>query len=381
MDTLGLAAAVVLASQLAAPPATQSAATEQVDNDRADSLTVGGRDTSDVESAPANSDTGWRADEAPLSHGEANNETVPAANNVRPSTKPSDVWRGLPMPDVELPLKGRATSLATALRGAIDREQQTDRAIAYWNLASAVTNYHLSLRERDELERLLAALGARGARSQWALSAASARVSAAQRHAVAQQLELHRLMEMQVAESLPLPSSEPHCGPYQTRFAEQSLPDEFVRAASRLHQLLPLRRSEVLSLARTVVLAEQVLDETPLASVGVDGMLNMHGELAAARRAFVSAVHQYNCDIARYTRFAKPDPVDTERLVGMLIRTTRRADMLNDESVAPATATERFDQSPRTFRTDDSFEADSGVREPAGPPPFGTERSILKRRP
>jgi hypothetical protein len=286
-----------------------------------------------------------------------------AAKNV---PKTSDLLREWSRPPRTGQLAGVPVTLSEALRGATTRQQQTDRTMAYWDLAAKVTQYYLSRRDAMELAALRQGVTTPGPAWQAKAQALQNEQDLAQRAAEVAQLRFQQLLGRTGATSPPLPADLPHCGKYDTRydeiFAARTEP-----AARQLNDLLPLKYAELRHQAGLVAEAynwlEQVSKSRDPKSDGV-GLLRAHELVSLRRRALVEAVRDYNLDIAAYTELAAPSDVGTERLVAMLIRVSNPdAGAAEPSGVEQASATE---------------EADAASSSPQ--PTYGS-RSRLVRRP
>lgn len=225
-------------------------------------------------------------------------------------------------------LTGQPIGLADAVAGASSRAEQTALVDAYWDLCSSVADYYLGLQEQAELRRLRSLVSRVGPTWQQAESELAVRIGTAQRAAAASQRRLASLMGRTEAEPLPLPADMPHCGDYRARY-EQIFANRPSGEAAELNELLPLRYEELRDAAGAVARAEEWLDMVAAQrSDNSDGtgMLRALELLALRRRAFVQIARDYNRRIARYTELAAPGPVAADVLVGMLIKTDRRAD-------------------------------------------------------
>jgi hypothetical protein len=218
-------------------------------------------------------------------------------------------------------LAGQPVSLAEIISGASTREEQTQRIEAYWDLCSSVADYYLGLREQEELRQLRAYVPRVGPTWQQAESELTARISTSQRAALASQLRLGSLTG-NVLGSLPLPGDIPHCGSYQSHY-EEIFAGRPSAEASELSLLLPLRYGELKNAATAVTRAEEWLGAIASArNENSDGTGTVRALelLALRRRAFVQIARDYNRRIARYAELATPGQIESNRLIGMLIK-------------------------------------------------------------
>lgn len=290
---------------------------------------VGPDDTTPISAAPF-------ADEAAENRPPANNYQTPTAQPSQPATsppaitprtskplvgaKPSALMASILTPPAGARLTGRPITLAEAVAGAGSREAQSQRIEAYWDLCSAAADYHLGVREQDELQRLRATAGAVGPAWQQAETELGVRLGTSQRAAVASQYRLASLIGGASPASLPLPADLPHCGDYYARY-DQVFAGRPSPEAQQLSELLPMRYEELCDAAVAVTRAEEFLNAVA-AQRGGDGTGTLRAMelLALRRRAFVQIARDYNRRIERYTELASPGQIDTSLLIGMLIR-------------------------------------------------------------
>ena len=235
--------------------------------------------------------------------------------------KPSTLMRSMLAAPSGSRLTGRPVRLAEVLAGASTRQDQSRRVEAYWDLCSSVADYYLGVREQDELQRLRPSVPNDGPAWQQAESELGVRIGTSQRAAVASQYRLASLMGAGVdVESLPLPTNAPHCGDYYARY-DQVFAGRESPEARELSELLPMRYQELSDAAVAVTHAEEFLGAIAAQRGGSDGTGTLRAlELVALRRrAFVQIARDYNRRIARYAELASPGPIDSDRLIGMLI--------------------------------------------------------------
>jgi hypothetical protein len=172
-----------------------------------------------------------------------------------PGPKPSDVIRSLLKAPASGQLAGQEISLSDAVRDARSRQDQTQRAKAYWDLSTTVGEYHLALVEQQELAILRAGLSAPGAHWTVHEQLATTRVESTRRAAIAAQLKLHQLVGLPATSPLPLPGDAPHCGRYNAEYDEifAARPDPVAR---ELSALMPLRYAELRAQAQAIAEAE-----------------------------------------------------------------------------------------------------------------------------
>lgn len=283
-------------------------------------------------------------------------------------------------------LPGTTISLADAVASASSREDQSERVEAYWDLCSSVADYYLGVREQGELVRL------RGSRTgttwQQAEAELATRVATSQAAAVASQYRLANLMG--VAGSLPLPADIPHCGDYHTRY-DQIFAGRSSVEARQLATLLPKRYSELKDASAAVTRAQDWLN-TAAARDGSDGVETVRALelLALRRRAFVQIARDYNRRIARYTELSTPGDVASERLIGMLIKSSRTATATrssapvpyNRQSQAAPSLPKTFDEgwAPASAESIGDSKIDEAVKQTSGATEAETAKDELPRQ-
>lgn len=257
-------------------------------------------------------------------------------DNAKPSSerKPAVMMQAMLTAPAGSRLTGRPVRLAEVLAGASTRPEKSERIEAYWDLCSSVADYYLGVREQDELQRLRTNVATVGPAWQQAESELGVRIGTSERAAVASQYRLASLMGNASALSLPLPVDLPHCGDYYARY-DQVFAGRESPEAKQLSELLPMRYEELSDAAEAVTRAEEFLGAIAAQRSGGDGTGTLRGLelLALRRRAFVQIARDYNRRIARYAELSSPGPIDTDRLIGMLIK----RDAATDTARRPAT--------------------------------------------
>ena len=246
------------------------------------------------------------------------------------------------------PLTGTPLTLGEAVRDSQNRQDQTQRAKAYWDLSAATADYYLAVLEAQELSALRAAVTSPGKSWEASSNDLATRVEAARRSAQAAQLRLHQLLGGSASTTLPLPADVPHCGRYNAEYDEifAGRPDP---VAKKLAELLALRHTELRSMTQAIADAEASRAATSQqrnpASDGTE-LLNAQQLLSLQRRAFVARARDYNQEIAAYTELAAPADVATDRLVAMMIRvSTPAAPERGSNGVETASAVEETGKS------------------------------------
>ena len=244
--------------------------------------------------------------------------------------KPSDLMRQLMKQPANSQLRGTTLTLGEAVRDASNRQEQTARAKAYWDLAAAVGDYYLALLENTELNVLRQSIAAPAKQWDVRLKEAHDRVVVTQQAAQAAQLRLHQLLVPAAGGALPLPADVPHCGRYNTEY-EVIFANAPNAVARQLSELMPLRYTALRSQAQAVADAQGWRDQASRqrdpAGDGLD-LLQSQDLLSLQRRTFIATAREYNQEIAEYTELAAPAEVATDRLVAMMIRTSATTDDL-----------------------------------------------------
>jgi hypothetical protein len=239
-------------------------------------------------------------------------------------------------------LQGAPLELVAALGRSPDRQQQLRIAQAYWQLSAAQAMFHWAQQERDLLDRFIQSQADAPA-VQAARAAAAANVRDAQLDVAQAQLELADLIGTRGGE-LPLAVDRPHVGSYNTYFAEifggRPAPPQ-IRLIDRT---LPIRRQAIDAHGAAVVAALDAVEATgqqfQASGQGLAALVSLCEQLHRQRAAFITAVRQYNDEIAQYL-FAVVRPGTSEQaLVSRLILTDAPSATLRND--APRSRT--FDQ-------------------------------------
>jgi hypothetical protein len=290
--------------------------------------------------------------------------------------KPSKLMEELMNAPAGAPLAGTPITLGDAVRDSRSRQDQTQRARAYWDLAAAVADYYLAVLEAQELDAYRAGVTAPSKQWDVRLADSKTRIDATRLAAQSAQLQLHNLLGG-AATSLPLPADVPHCGRYNAEYDEifGSRPDP---VAKKLAEVLALRHAELRSMTQAIDEAKALVEqEVSMRAPTNDGtqLLNAQQLLSLERRQFVARAREYNQEIAAYTELAAPADVASDRLVAMMIRTATTTDQLpwRDGDVEPTSAQAPADEA--NFAAG-STAAASGVK-----PTFQAERHQEVRRP
>jgi hypothetical protein len=297
------------AAAQAEQPAVQSPAASAVENQSAQSPAA----------AAAAFDTQTQAPPAAASAA-----TEPQKSVLIAGPKPSDLMKGILKPPARAALAGVPITLSDAVRDARNRQEQTQRAKAYWDLSAAMADFYLAQLEEMELGALRQGLKAPGQNWDAKQKDAQARTDIARGAAQAAQLNLHQLLGRAATTALPVPDDAPHCGRYNAEY-EEIFAQRPNPVAEQLSKLMPLRYDELRTQAQAVAEAETARDAAR-ARINPNGdgseLLQAQDLLALRRRAFVATARDYNKEIAAYTELAAPADVPAERLVAMMIRTS-----------------------------------------------------------
>lgn len=223
----------------------------------------------------------------------------------------------LPSPSA---ITGRPITLLEALSAARDVGRQGEVVHAYWRLTEAMGKYRAAW---DALARLPPQVRPEDAPMlRAAQAAAQAAVQVAAAGALRAQHDLGEAAMLSVP-TPPLPADPPHVGAYRTGFDEVYAMRGVVPRARLIHRLLPVRRQAIEARAAAVQAADDAL--LALAEAYAAGRADFPAVLAALehwtsqRQAFLSAVCQYNHDIADYALAVAGPVIPSHSLVSMLI--------------------------------------------------------------
>ncbi len=260
----------------------------------------------------------------------ASTPAVDAASNTPDSSLAKEMMGNVMRAPSGSQLRGNPTRLVDVVAGANQRNEQTHRIEVYWDLCSSVADYYLSLRELDELNRLLSRTGSSNRALSQAVTEMQVRVDTSRRAALVTQLRLASAMGNP---TLPLPADLPHVGGYETHYT-RIFAGQQASEAGELNKVIPLRHAELLSAADAIDRAEDWL-QTKTATQDAEEIVRAMELLALRRRAFVQIAKDYNLRIAHYTELATPGVLPTPRLVGMLIKSSAAASTASRSTVTP----------------------------------------------
>ncbi len=226
----------------------------------------------------------------------------------------------------EAAIDGTPVALQKVVRQTRAREQQIAAVRAYWRLSEELAAYYFAIDE-SRFFRDLPLPQVAHQRALLTSREASAKARAATSHlaTIQAQHELAKMAPLGLVGEVPLPADTPFVGVYQTHFKvlnDRGVAPDVLRP---IDQMLPAMRASVQALAEAVLAADDALAATRQAyetgQATLQEVLGMHEQLRRQRREFLSAVSQYNEQIARYAFSVSLPGATTDRVVGMLIET------------------------------------------------------------
>jgi hypothetical protein len=283
-------------------------------------------------------------------------------------------------------LEGRPLPLAEALGRGTAGRQRLEAASLYWRLALAIADYHWAVDELRQLESLPANAGAVDPPLfATARASANSKVLEARAAAITAQQELADSLG-QPTSAMPLVVEQPLVGAYRTHFdtifAGRSAPGRsraIDRALPLWREAIDLRTAAVQAATSGVQAAEEAYGK---GNAAAETVLYAHRELSQQRRAFLSAVREYNAEIVEYASYVAGPNTSTATIVSML---TRPKPIRLDEAGAsapgsphePTLANPQLDPEVRRasgaqdfrdgdWRADDVGQADAGADDNAG---------------
>lgn len=229
--------------------------------------------------------------------------------------------QSLKAPD-DNPLPGRPVALRNLLGQAPAGSRQVETVQAYWRLTRAVADYHFAVAEHQ----FLAAVPA-GREDQLSLAAAQASAKAEQAEsrltAVRAQQALVKVSPQADGGQLPLPADLPLVGAYRTHFQELNQRGVARDELGAIDQSLPVIRDVIDAQAEAVEAAAAALAPALQAyqqgQASLAQVLDSHERVHRHRRAFLTAVEQYNAQIASYALSVSLPTVTGERIAALLI--------------------------------------------------------------
>jgi len=273
------------------------------------------------------------------------------------------ITQGL-VPPKGVSLPGRPLTLLEAVSRSGDRQQQLRTARIYWRLATAQIDYYWAIDELQMFEPLQPRKKPHEAQAiKAAQASAAAHVHEAELAVRTAQSDLAELIRPASFETLPLVHDAPFVGAYKTYF-EQLFSDRGAPGRTRnIDQNLPVRRDLVEARAKAVVACNEVADALAEGyrknECDTTDLIAAVAELRRERHDFLTAVRDYNYDIAEYATSVATSSTSAQTLVSMMIRVNRpavesaqqpnRNNSLNRSEQPAATNIRRssFDDEPR----------------------------------
>jgi hypothetical protein len=268
---------------------------------------------------------------APPVQEEAAGPLVPVPTHLPRQTPEQMMADGLKPLD-EQPLPGRPVSLLDALSRTVGRARQLDMIRNYWRVAIATAEYHFRRDEFAQIQAMAARAAAEGSQATaeqtnrllLEQASASARLRQAELRVVAAQTELAERFGLPPSEPLPLAADVPLTGPYLTKLKELfqgRLPPPRLQL---IDQLIPLRYEVVVARAEAVQAAGDALqgvkDQYQRRELEGDRVAPRVADLGQQRAAFLTAVLDYNFDIAEYALATAPETAAPSALLPTLIK-------------------------------------------------------------
>lgn len=231
-------------------------------------------------------------------------------------------------------LIGEPVTLQEAMRGVRGHVKQIRMIGAYWNLSKKVASYNVAVSLEQRLQNRLTGSTIPGEGKY----RAEIKLNTAQKKLAAIKAQADFAVSLYwKADKLPLPVSEPHVGSYRTRY-EEIFANRRESKALRLHYLLPAQ-SELITAYVAVLNAKSATSSSdPFA------LLALRDE----SEKFLTAIYDYNADIAQYALLAVQDGMDGADIVPMLIKVNRPN--RSEVEIARTSAVEDIPvREPRTF--------------------------------
>jgi hypothetical protein len=229
-------------------------------------------------------------------------------------------------PDEPAPKNVRQVRLVETLtRIGADPTRQASTIRAYWELAQAIASSRFSA---DKL-RMVSEIAAPNADADRVLLAeaiadAEAEVAAAEDAVLAAQFGLLRASSLPFEDQLPWPADAPLIAPYRTQFASifahQPAPLGLLQIHLSLPGKLTLIEKRVAAMAAAETASDTLLAHYQQGAGSLVQLLAAIERLDRARRVFLTAVIDYNDQIARYSVAVVGSGVGSETLVATLIK-------------------------------------------------------------
>lgn len=362
----------------------RSSAVDPLRGPSAPAPAMGGRTTPPTPAVKPNASP--REPVAPLAA--PNRKEAPATRQDATASVPTEGVRHSPPEMVAALLKlsagsklpGRPMTLLDVLANAHDRTQRLAITHAYWRLSAALVEYNLCFREQGQLQHLQAhAQDVSLLRTAKASSEAS--LGAAEVALIAAQYELAEALNMPSQETLPLPADLPHIGPYRTNFEAMAARQPVPPRTRLIDRMLPVRRKAIDVWASAVQAAEDaaqaIADAYQQGTTDLATVLEYQALLGRRQRSFMTAVGDYNHDIADYALSIVGPEITGPTLVSMLIKTTRQTPPSSAPSGSPGEP-KPLQGNPGTWIPIDTGVQPAGLNVPvpdetlnAGLPPIG----------
>jgi hypothetical protein len=228
-----------------------------------------------------------------------------------------------------------ATSISPAT-GATDglsltqflaRCPESDRASAvqaYWRWCTSLSASNWAQDEQKRLEQIAPGPGAAEvAMLSTARAAAAARITEAEIEATSASDALIRVAASLQDAGTSRPTDSPLVAPYRTYYS-QIFTNRPSGRALEIDHILPIRLKAIDDRAAAVQSAASAVHDAEQAhakkQIDLPTVLACHDELHNERRQFLSALLQYNVDVAEYAALAAPTGTPPEKFVAMLIR-------------------------------------------------------------
>lgn len=223
-------------------------------------------------------------------------------------------------------VQGSPTALKSLLGQTTMGIRRMDAVTAYWRLTHAIAAHHYAL---DEQRFLMSLAAANEGDDQPLLAAVRATAKAEAAETRLAVLRAQQALAEIASPTLPaeraLPADPPFVGPYRTYFQELNERGAAGQELRPIDETLPLLHELVAAQADAVAAAGAVLNQVQRArehgQASLIQVLDAQERLRRHRRAFLSAVEQYNGQIARYALSVSVPAATGERVVAMLIGT------------------------------------------------------------
>lgn len=204
-------------------------------------------------------------------------------------------------------IKGYPIRMEQVLAASGDNSARRGAIRAYWNLVVSIADHHHALDEFDRVTQMAASSGDK--LTEAAAAAAEARVAETKIIVTAAQFDLAAFTPSPA--TLPIPADAPLIGDYRTEFAALFGRGPAPLAIKRLSVMLPLYKDQVAARGRATIAISEAIDRSD--------DLQTFKQLCEHRRAFLSAVRDYNEAIADYALQLATPGMSAETVTSMLI--------------------------------------------------------------